>query len=357
VLTALPGLAFAVFGAPAVAVARRTGVTGGILLGVTAIAVGLLARSATGSVLPFLALTLLALAGMAMGNVLVPAWIKRHGGSRVTGQMAAYTVTLLIGASASSLLAVPIARIAPGGWRASIGAWGLIAVVAVGFWLVLARRERGDTSDAATGPTSGATRRIVTSPTAVALAVFFGTQAMNAYVQFGWLPQIYRDAGLSAGTAGALLAWISILGIVGGIGMPVLVARTRDLSWLMWAFGIATLAGYVGLLAAPAVAPWLWATLLGLGGFAFTTALVLINARTRDARVTARVSGFSQPAGYLLAGLGPLLVGVLHDVSGRWVEALVFLMASCAVMTAAGLRLARPTYVDDELGRPTRVRW
>ena len=82
VLTGLPGLCFAVFGALAVALARRVGTTTGIMLGLVAVTAGLLLRAVAGSTTLFLLLSTLALAGMALGNVLVPAWIKRHGGSR-----------------------------------------------------------------------------------------------------------------------------------------------------------------------------------------------------------------------------------------------------------------------------------
>jgi CP family cyanate transporter-like MFS transporter len=65
--------------------------------------------------------------------------------------------------------------------------------------------------------------------------------------------------------------------------------------------------------------------------------------------VTARVSGFVQPVGYLGAGLGPVAVGALHDLTGGWTLVLS-LLAACAVpFLVLGLRLSRPVYVDDEL--------
>ena len=57
--------------------------------------------------------------------------------------------------------------------------------------------------------------------------------------------------------------------------------------------------------------PWLWATLLGLSGFAFPMAMTLITLRTRDPHVTTQLSGFMQSLGYLASGAGPLIVGVL----------------------------------------------
>ncbi|QGF22684.1 MFS transporter [Raineyella fluvialis] len=348
-LTALPGLTFGAIGAAAVALSRRIGLTAGVLTGLVLITVGFLARTFTASALTFLLATLVGLSGMALGNVLVPAWIKRHGGTYVTRLMTAYSVTLLVGAAAASMLASPIAAIAPGGWRAALGMWGLAAGVGLVPWTVLTIRERRDRADRAGAPILAPSGSLLRSPTAVALSLFFGMQALNAYAQFGWLPQIYRDAGLSATAAGGLLGLISLLGIVGGFLMPVWVARARDLTVGIVVFGVLTAGGYVGLWLAPAVVPWLWAGLLGLGGWAFTAAIAMITARTHNPHVTARVSGFIQPVGYVLAGLGPLLVGVLHQVTGGWAQVLALLIGTAVVMTLAGLRLARPAYVDDEI--------
>lgn len=348
-LTALPGLTFGAIGALAVALARRIGLTAGVFTGLVLITLGFLLRTFTGSTAAFLACTLIGLAGMALGNVLVPAWIKRHGGGAVTRLMTAYSVTLLIGAAAASILAAPLVRVAPGGWRAALGVWGLAAGIGLLPWLVLTLRERRDRADRAGAPILPPSGSLLRSPTALALSLFFGMQALNAYAQFGWLPQIYRDAGLSGEAAGALLGLISLLGIVGGFLMPVWVERSTDLTAGIVGFGVLTVGGYVGLWLAPATVPWLWAGLLGLGGWAFTAAIAMITARTHNPHVTARVSGFAQPVGYVLAGLGPLLVGVLYQVTHGWTAVLALLVGTAVVMTVAGLRLARPTYVDDEI--------
>jgi CP family cyanate transporter-like MFS transporter len=172
---------------------------------------------------------------------------------------------------------------------------------------------------------------------------------MHAYVQFGWLPQIYRDAGLSAAYAGALQALLSGITIIGGLVMPTVIARSRTLAPHMLAFGALIVVGYLGLLLAPTTLPWLWAVLLGVAGFAFPTCIALITARTRDPAVTARLSGFVQPLGYLLAGLGPFAVGLLHDATGSWDLVLWLLAGSAVPFTWAGLRVAKPVLVDEEL--------
>lgn len=131
--------------------------------------------------------------------------------------------------------------------------------------------------------------------------------------------------------------------------MPTVIARVPDLSLVMWAFGVLLVCGYLGILLAPTAAPWLWCLALGLSGFAFPTAIALITARTRHPHVTAQLSGFVQPIGYVLAAIGPFAVGGIHDLTGGWTVVLWLLISSAVVMVAAGLRCAGRSLVDDEI--------
>ena len=346
VMTGLPGLCFGLVGALAVGFARRIGMTAGIAMGLTAAAAGLLLRVTTGSVPVFLLLTVLALAGMAVGNVLVPAWIKAHGHAVVL--MTVYGTGLVLGGTIGSLITAPVTE-ASGGWETGLGMWGLLVLVAVPLWGWLALRERRSPAEHGVGGDAPPDGRMVHSPTAIALTVLFGVQAMHAYVQLGWLPQIFRDAGISASAAGALQALLSSVAIVGALAMPTVIARSRGLHAWMVSFGVLLALGYAGLLVAPATVPWLWALLLGLSGLAFPTAIALITARTRHPSVTAQLSGFVQPVGYALAAIGPFVVGLIHQATGGWSLVIVLLGLTSVPLTLAGLRVARPSYVDDEI--------
>ncbi|WP_374456153.1 MFS transporter [Nocardioides sp.] len=345
-MTGLPGLCFGLVGALAVGFARKVGMTTGIALGLLAAATGLLLRVTTESVPLFLVLSVLALAGMAVGNVLVPAWIKAHGHAVVL--MTVYGTGLVVGGTIGALATAPVTE-STDSWRSGLGMWGVLLLVALPLWAWLALHERRSPAEhtvAGDAPPSG---RIAHSPTAVALTVLFGIQSMHAYVQFGWVPQIYRDAGLSASSAGALQALLSGVGILGALAMPTVIARSQGLHVWMVSFGVSLALGYLGLLVAPATVPWLWALLLGLSGLAFPTAIALITARTRHPSVTAQLSGFVQPIGYALAAIGPFVVGLIHDATGGWSLVIVLLALTSVPLTLAGLRVARPSYVDDEI--------
>lgn len=353
VLTALPGLAFAVFGALAVTIGIRLGLADALAVGAVAASVGLLGRPFVGSVAPFLLLSVLAFAGMAIGNVLVPAFIKKVFPNRLAEVMSAYTVSLAVGATAASFVSAPLSHVAPGGWRASLGVWGVAMAIATVPWLVLAasERRRRVPLDADAPRPSGSVFGVIGSRRAVALAVFFGTQSMQAYVQFGWIAQIYRDGGLDATQAGGMASLIAAFGIPAGFIMPAIAAKFRDPRPMVIVLGVLLVAGYLGIWLAPLALPWGWATMLGISGFAFPFAMALMTARTRDPHVTTQLSGFTQSVGYLFSAVGPLLVGILFQVTGAWTIPLWFLLLSALLFTASGLVAAAPGYVDDELKR------
>lgn len=348
ILGALPGLAFAVFGALAVTLAIRVGINGAIMLGALAAAIGLLGRAAVGDVGPFLALTLLAFAGMAVGNVLVPAFVKRHFPGRPALMTGLYSAGLAVGATVPAAVTAPLAATLPGGWRAATGVWGLTAAVAVLPWAsyALAERRRRVPGQRSVAWSIWSVAR---SRKAVAMAVFFAAQSTQAYVQFAWIAQAYRDGGLDQTTAGLMASIIAVFGIPAGIAMPALVSRVPDVRPLILALGLLLAMGYTGILLAPTTLPWLWAVFLGLSGAAFPLAIALFTLRTRDPRITSRVSGFTQSHGYLLAGLGPIAVGSLLEATGSWTAPLIVLACSSVVLTGAGLIAAAPGDVDDEL--------
>lgn len=347
VLTALPCLAFGLLGLVAVPIGRRLGLTGTVVASFVLVVLGLLLRPTAGTFGVFLALTVLALLGPSLGNVLIPAWIKQHGGRRVVGLMSLYSVALAIGGTAGPLLAVPLAGAGPEGWRDSLPFWGYAAVVPVVVWVVVLTRTGHDFPPA---PASGTLRgSLLRSPTAIALTVMFAMQSMNAYTQFGLLPQVLTGSGVDPARAGAVVGSISAWGIVGGLVMPTVIARSRHVPWICAGFGVLTVGGYLGLLLAPGVDPFVWASVLGIGGLAFPTAIALIPARSRSVVVTARLSGMVQPLGYVLAATGPLAAGALLDATGS-ASALLLLMAGTGVvLTGAGLLAGRPRMVDDEL--------
>ena len=140
-LTSLPVLAFAVFGALAPRLARLVGLHRLTLLALLGVVGGLAGRAAVTSVPVFLLLSLLALAGMATANVLLPSLVKLHFPDRVGLMTSIYSTALAIGLTAASVLTVPISE-AGDGWRSGLLVWSFTAVIAALPWLLLVAHDR-----------------------------------------------------------------------------------------------------------------------------------------------------------------------------------------------------------------------
>ncbi len=341
-LTSIPAVCFAALGLAAPRLARQFGPARVIMAGLLVLAVGLALRPyAPGSAL-FLLLSVVSLAGIAVVNVLLPMIVKQHFPTQVGTMTGLYTVALNLGATGAAAATVPLTDGPFGGdWRLGLGCWALLALVALPSWLPLIRERT------AVAPTvqSDDLVRMSRHPVAWALAVYFGLQSTSAYVIIGWLPQIYRDAGLSAETAGLLFASTSLLGVPLGLALSALAGRVRSQSGIAVALGLFGILGYAGLWWSPAAAPWLWAVLLGVVNTAFPLVLTMIGLRGRDPATVVRLSAFAQGVGYILAIPGPILIGLLHDRTGGWRVPLALMIALMIPQIIAGYQAGRDRQV------------
>ncbi|RDG34570.1 CynX/NimT family MFS transporter [Streptomyces corynorhini] len=348
-VTSVPAVCFAVVGSAAPLLARRFGASGVIAVAGAVLAVGLALRSFALDPMLFVVLTALSLAGIAVANVLLPMVVKQRFPERVGTMTGLYSMALNVGASSAAALTVPLAEAFGGDWRYGLGAWSVLAALAVPPWVMLARRRTvrppgrvGDT----TGPPRANAGRLSRDPTAWALTAYFGLQAGSAYIIIGWLPQIFRDAGLSAGTAGVLFSASSLLGVALSLALSAAAGRLRHQSGLAAGIGLCGFAGFAGLWWDPAFAPWLWAVLLGIANCSFPLALTMIGMRGRDSATVARLSGFVQSLGYALSIPGPLVVGVLYDHGDGWRPPLTFVL----LLVLAQIAAAVPAGRDRQIG-------
>lgn len=335
-LTSLPLVCFGLVSPVAPLVAHRLGLHRGVLAGAVLVAAGLAVRA--GGVPGLLVGTVLVGCGIAAGNVLLPAVVKADFGARAAAMTGVVTASMALSATLGAGLAQPLRGLL-GGPVPSLVAWTLPGAVAVVGWLAFAP-GRG----AVPAPAHReAVLPLLRQPLARAVTAFFGLQSLTFYTALAWLPQVLvDDAHLSAAGAGGLLAVMAVLGIPVSLVVPRLAARRPGQGGWVVAASVPTLAALVGLLAAPAAAPVLWAVLLGIGtGASFPLALTLVVLRSRDSAQTAGLSAAAQGAGYLLAACGPVLAGLLHDVEHGWTAALAVLAALVVAQVAVGLRAGR----------------
>ncbi|MEU4557002.1 MFS transporter [Actinoplanes sp. NPDC023936] len=336
-LTSVPVVCFAAIGLAAPRLARRFGAARVIFGGLALLTAGLAVRPYAVDSAMFLLLSAVALAGIALVNVLLPSVVKDRFPEQVGTVTGLYTVALNIGATTAAAATVPLTGAFGDDWRLGLACWALAAVVALPPWLMLAR-DRTETRHQDQTPIPV---RVSRHPVAWALAVYFGMQSTAAYVIIGWLPQIYRDAGISAGTAGLLFATTSFLGVPLGFALSALAGRIRSQSMIALVLGLFGIAGWAGLLWSPTAAPWLCAVLLGVANTAFPLVLTMIALRGSNPGTVVKLSAFAQGVGYLIAIPGPFVIGALHDATDGWRAPLAVMLVLTIPQIIAGVYAGR----------------
>jgi CP family cyanate transporter-like MFS transporter len=338
-LGSLPVLIFAAF-APLARLARQLGAERMLLVGLLVLIAGLLVRS-EGHVATLFAGTVMLAIGIASTNVLLPVLIKQQYPERVPAITTAYATTMAGVAALASGVAVPMAGWLPGGWRSSLASWALFAAIALIFWLPHARSEKR-TADVPAGSAPHPPWR-----TLVAWQVtgFMGLQSTLFYIAVSWFPAILRDQGFSATAAGWLLTLYQVAALIAGLAVPPLIRRFKDQRGLTLGISALNALGVLGILIAPrhAVA---WMVLLGCGsGPSLILALSFMGLRARTQESAAALSLMAQGIGYLIAAIGPVVFGLIHDHTGGWVVALLGVVAIAAFQGLCGLGAGRTVKV------------
>lgn len=408
-LTSLPTLIFALVGLITPLASRTLGLHSTMLVAMVALSLGLIVRVFMGGSAGFLVFSIVALAGIAITNVLMPAFIKTHFPAQIPTYTAVYSTALTAMAFLSSVVVAPMSHSMSTGWRGALGFWGVLAVLAVvpaGILVVLQKKhhlavgdgvavgaEAGvaadtdangvahtgagaanntvaagiaadadaadttdtadttDAADAAAGAEPVQLWVMFRSKKARALALFFGLQSLQAFVQMGWLAQIFRDYGVSQNYAGMLAGLMQLLSIPGAMLAPALLGKVKNPRLLVAGTAAIAAPAYLGMLLAPASVPWLWVILFALANTTFPMALTLIGWSGRSGDTTALLSSFVQSFGFLIASLGPLLVGILLQATTGWTVPLIFCLVLVIPFAIAGYMSAAPGYVDDQLTR------
>ncbi|MBV8941209.1 MAG: MFS transporter [Solirubrobacterales bacterium] len=335
VLTALPVLGFAAFSPYAPRLARRAGMERALLVAMLVLILGIAVRSLPWAPALFAGTVVLA-AGIAVANVLLPAVVKRNFSTRQSTITGIYATTMGLVAAIASGVAVPLASVAPAGWRTALAVWAMLVAVGVVVWLPRVRDVRDNRPARDTAPTP------LRSQVAWLVTAFMGLQSFGFYVMIGWLPTFLRTHGVGARAAGVELFAYQLVSLVTSLALPLVADRIRDHRALAGATAVCCGIGYAGLLLAPGVST-LWVLVAGLGtGPSLVLALSFMALRAGGPSEAAALSAMAQSGGYLLAAAGPFLFGALHAATGTWTASLLTLLASAVALFAAGLRAGAP---------------
>jgi MFS transporter, CP family, cyanate transporter len=335
VLTMLPVLCFGVLAVAAPVLARRVGMEPVLMVALILLTAGLGGRVLGGPSL-LLAGTVVVGGSIAIANVLLPPLIKRDFPGGMGAMMGVYTMSLAGSAALAAGITVPLGNAIGQGWRGALWLWTWPAAVAAMAWLPMVSRSTRPPRRRVLGPS------LARHPLAWQVTVYFGLQSMMFYAMLSWLPSIYREYGYSPEAAGVPMSLCGLAQIPVTLLLPRFAAKAANQVLYIAASTAFMGAGMLGFLIAPTTAPYLWAVLFGIGtGACLATGLALFVLRTSQVEDTARLSGMAQSIGYLICACGPLLFGLVHDLTNSWITPQVMLILLLVPQLIMGMLAGR----------------
>ncbi|GLX70438.1 CynX/NimT family MFS transporter [Paenibacillus glycanilyticus] len=346
-LTTVPLLAFTFMSPFAPQLARRYGVERVILTALIVIGIGTLCRTLSSSAALFGGTVLIGLS-IAVCNVLIPSLVKRDFSGKIGLMTGVYSVSMNFCGALASGISVPLARDAGLGWQGALSCWLILTALGILFWLPRMRHSRLTNAEQAQVNTATPVVKPWRSPLAWQVTLFMGLQSFIFYNLVAWLPEILNSRGMSDDSAGWMLSLIQFSMLPFTFVIPIIASRMQSQRLLVIITTLLYVIGIGGLMLDGNHLVPLWSVLIGIAGAgSFSLAMLFFTLRTRTTHAAAQLSGMAQSVGYLLAAVGPLVFGMIHDVTGHWTVSIAMLIAASFLIFMFGMGAARNRYVGD----------
>ena len=337
-LTALPIFALGAASAVAVPVGRRLGWSGGLIFALAMVGAGTLLRSTGTSVALYAGALILGL-GIGLGNVFVPTLVKARLASRIGLAMGGYTMMLTTGALVSVSL-TPLLFTRFGDWRPTLAVWAIPAFLALLLALPLLVDNLKPQEHI---PGMGLWRNGL----AWAVSAYMGLQSAMFYGIALWLGALLTARGLTLRDVAADFSIFYLIQFAFAFITPLLLTKSRRQDIV--AVAVAGLVGacIVAILYGPLAWVYAFCGLLGVAmGALFAVALTFQVIRARSTDNAARLSSMAQCVGYLIASVGPLVLGLVNRSADARLESTIWLLLLAVITMAAGAFAGRARFVD-----------
>lgn len=342
-LTTIPLITFAIMSPFAPKISKQFGMEQTLFYSIIIITFGMVLRS-IGNIPMLIFGTVLIGIGIAFGNVLIPSFFKLKFPLQVGLLTGIYTVSMNVSAGLA-MGASPLIATSKYGWEGALISPIFLTFITLIIWIPLLKGEKVDLT-AIQENTKKPKTKLFSSPLAWTIALSMGLQSLLFYCTVAWLPEILIEQGLTTKEAGWMTSLMQYAQIPMTFLIPILAEKFSSQKTMVYMFSTFFVLGYAGIFFEWTNFVALWMICIGLGGGAsFGLVLMFFTLRTKTAYEAAQISGFSQSFGYLLAAVGPVLFGYLHDVTNSWhVPNLLFIVVSILLCIFA-LFSARNKYI------------
>ena len=321
-LSALPIACFGLFCAAAPAMSKKYGLIGTLFISLTLIFAG-----AIGRLLPIYSTMLVATGligvGIALLNVLLPVLLREYFPNNIPLVMGVFTGFIGFSGSIGAYFSVPLLH-AFGTLNGPLGLWVVMGCVALLSWFAVPGRRKISVSGGVFD------WKMLKKPMTWAVIFVMGMQSLTIYTTVAWLPTILSTLGFSASTAGlgsAVFLLVSAPASILTAAFIKAVGGNRPAAVIM------TVSFAAGILLWLAGGAWSFVGCVLAGipqGITFSMAMILMAQKTKNLSELLVISSLAQGIGYILAGFGPFICGLLYKGDGQWWPVASFML--CAVL-------------------------
>jgi len=300
--------------------------------------------------------------GYSGQSLFLPGWfVRRRGLATAIG---------FSGVGIGSIVLLPWMQglIEATGWRSALQILGVLLIIIVAPINLLLRRRPQDLGLHQDGAATATTRRNIVN--AEWAAVDWTLARARRTGKFWWIAlgyfgclyswyavQVHQtkyllENGFDAHTAAWALGAVSLAGIPGQIALGWLSDRIgREAVWAIGCFGFVLT--YLALLALPLApaAGLIWVIVLAQGmlGYGVTSVLGAVVLEIFEGAHFGLIFGVLMLSGLAGGAVGPLMTGVLHDLTGNYVLAF-WLCVGTSLISAAAIWQAAPRHIRSVRG-------
>lgn len=341
ILTTIPLICFGLLSSVVSALAQRIGNELTIELAMILMFIGSYLR-----ILNFSSLmigTVLVGAAITCINVLLPAIISDKLPDKIGSVTGMYNVAMTLFAAIGAYVITPITHATS--WETAVIIISIIVLIAAIVWVPnLKYNQRATSGDQ---PVDRGTN-MWKNANAWWLLLFFGGQCFVFYSIVAWLPTIAMDAGLTSDQASLAAGLLQLFSMPFAFLVPVIATKMKNRQPIMMFAGIVTLIG-TGMMFFPVnsfVYYAIVALFLGMGTTTtFVLAMTLFGLKTKSSADTRNLSGMVQSVGYLIAALGPVVVGNLYSSTHNWFASLIVIAIAAIFFTVCGVIAERKQFI------------
>ena len=348
-LITIPLLIFTCFSSLVSYIVVRVGMEKSLLISICLIFIGLATRGCLQNI-SFFGGTVLISLGIVISNVVLPSFVKKHFPNHITIMTSLYVLIMGLGAWLSTSTVVPIINILKEvgfndsySLQLSLLSFITITFITIIIWLPQVKAKNSSSNLKKTKHEKHI--YVWKSKIAWQITFFLGLNSFLMYVFTAWLPSILSAKGYSAEMAGYIAGFFQLSSSVSIVILILLMKIVKNDKIIAFSLSHFTLIGILGLLFNTYVSISVILTGIGIGA-GFTLGLMLISSRSQNEYQAVYLSSMAQSIGYLIASIGPIAVGFIHNVTNDWTAVLSICLASSIIVILLSIFAAESREID-----------